>query len=142
MLKRDGDIKINSDNHQRALDNLRLVIQINPEMMKCYTLLAKELLYREVNKEDESIEGRHNNINSIQNASTNNSLRRRQGIMQQIDNTTPNLVECKEIIRKGLSLEPTNESLLKLQSELNLVIKYGRNNAQTKMMNVGSFGWS
>eukprot|EP00956_Cyclotella_meneghiniana_P017120 scaffold27601_cov69-Cyclotella_meneghiniana.AAC.9 len=111
-------------------------------MMKCYTLLAKELLYREVNKEDESIEGRHNNINSIQNASTNNSLRRRQGIMQQIDNTTPNLVECKEIIRKGLSLEPTNESLLKLQSELNLVIKYGRNNAQTKMMNVGSFGWS
>lgn len=142
MLKRDGDIKINSDNHQRALDNLRLVIQINPEMMKGYTFLAKELLYREVNKEDESIVGRHNNINSIQNASTNNSLRRRQGIMQQIDNTTPNLVECKETIRKGLSLEPTNESLLKLQSELNLVIKYGRNNAQTKMMNVGSFGWS
>ena len=142
MLRREGDIMINSESHQRALDNLRLVIQIDPKMLKGYTLLAKELLYREVNKEDKSYKGRHNNMNSIQNASIDNSLRRRRVIMQQIDNTTPSLVECKEIIRRGLSLEPANESLLKLQSELNLVMKYGRNNAQTKMMKVGSFGWS
>lgn len=125
---------MNPDNRNRALDNLRLVVRLDPRMIKGYAVLAKELLYGEIN----------NGLKSRNKKDyTHNSLRQRQGLLQHLDNvSSPDLIECKEIISKGLSIEPTNDSLLKLQSELDLVMKYGRNNVQTRMMNVGSFGWS
>ena len=125
---------MNPDNRNRALDNLRLVVRLDPRMIKGYAVLAKELLYGEINN---GLKNRNKKEH------THNSLRQRQGLLQHLDNvSSPDLIECKEIISKGLSIEPTNDSLLKLQSELDLVIKYGRNNIQTRMMNVGSFGWS
>jgi len=125
---------MNPDNRNRALDNLRLVVRLDPRMIKGYAVLAKELLYGEINN---GLKNRNKKEH------THNSLRQRQGLLQHLDNvSSPDLIECKEIIYKGLSIEPTNDSLLKLQSELDLVIKYGRNNIQTRMMNVGSFGWS
>jgi len=125
---------MNPDNRNRALDNLRLVVRLDPRMIKGYAVLAKELLYGEINN---GLKNRNKKEH------THNSLRQRKGLLQHLDNvSSPDLIECKEIIYKGLSIEPTNDSLLKLQSELDLVIKYGRNNIQTRMMNVGSFGWS
>ena len=127
LLKRDGDIT--SDSRRRALDNLRLVIQLEPKSIKGYITLSKELLYGGIN-------------DGLQTTTRHSTIRKRQGLIQQLDNTsTPGLLECKETIRKGLIIDPSNDALLKLQSELDLVMKYGRNNVQTRMMNVGSFGW-
>lgn len=138
MLRKDGGAP-NSDCRKRALDDLRLVIHLEPQMIKGYEVLAKELLYGDIN-DVSNVDKKKMDLLQYK---SNNSIRRRQGLMQQLDNTSsPELLECKETLRKGLSIDPTNSSLLKLQSELNLVMKYGRNNTQTRMMNVGSFGWS
>ena len=139
LLKKHNDIPNNFEYRQRALDNLRLIIQLNPKMIEGYIVLSKELLYGEINDDIRQ----HQRIKSVDHANRY-SIRNRQskGLMQQLDNSTPDLIECRETIRKGLSIDSTNASLLKLQSELDLILKYGRNNVQTRMMNIGSFGWS
>mmetsp|Transcript_9338 Transcript_9338/g.20163 ORF Transcript_9338/g.20163 Transcript_9338/m.20163 type:complete len:110 (+) Transcript_9338:607-936(+) len=92
---------------------------------------------------------------------TNSMLRRRRGGQQQHrtstsepqsrskhgdaknnnNNLSPALMECQEIVEKGLKIDGTNQPLLKLQHELQFVKKYGRNGPHAKMMNIGSFGW-
>ncbi|KAL7485118.1 hypothetical protein ACHAW6_010736 [Cyclotella cf. meneghiniana] len=131
-----------SDSRERALDNLRMVIQLDPDMIQAYEILAKELLYGEINDVSKIENKNRPEKSSIQYPTTNSSLRHRRGLIQQLDiSPSPNLAECRDTIKKGLLINPMNQSLLKLESELHLVMKYGRSNAQTRMMNVGSFGW-
>ncbi|KAL9191376.1 hypothetical protein ACHAXT_001082 [Thalassiosira profunda] len=139
-----GTDRAPSARRKKALDTLRLVIQLNersnnpasgqprPEKLKPYILLATELFYGEMNAENQS---RRN--------ARGNSLRRR-GIQrpsqqQRTANAIPTpLVECQETITKGLRLDPKNEPLLKLQSELQL---YARDGSNANMMSVGCIGW-
>jgi hypothetical protein len=130
-LKTSDVDRTSSKYRDHALDNLRLVTQLDPKSIKSYVALSKELLYGEINNRPNENK-RH--------STTSTSIRHRRELMQHLDNTSSEvLTECREVIRKGLAVDPTNESLLKLQSELNLVTKYGKNNVQTRMMNVGSF---
>lgn len=132
FLKTSDVDRTSSKYRDHALDNLRLVTQLDPKSIKSYVALSKELLYGEIN----------NRSNENKCPSTTTSMRHRRELMQHLDKTSSEvLTECREVIRKGLAVDRTNESLLKLQSELNLVTKYGKNNVQTRMMNVGSFGW-
>lgn len=126
-----------SSSRKRALDNLRIIIQLEPFNIKAYEVLATELLYGEIN--NGSISGHARRQEKQQ--PTIGSIRHRQGLLQQLDiASSPDLAECKNTILRGLKIDPSNDSLLKLQSELNLVMKYGSSNVQTRMMNVGSFG--
>eukprot|EP00804_Cyclotella_cryptica_P009344 CCRYP_009005-RD/>CCRYP_009005-RD protein AED:0.36 eAED:0.36 QI:20/0.12/0.11/1/0/0/9/0/1019 len=69
-----------SDSRQRALDNLRLVIQLDPNMIQAYVVLANELFYGEINY-DSKIEYRNRaEKNSVQHTTTNSSVRQRQGV--------------------------------------------------------------
>eukprot|EP00804_Cyclotella_cryptica_P009348 CCRYP_009005-RE/>CCRYP_009005-RE protein AED:0.47 eAED:0.47 QI:20/0.5/0.33/1/0/0.33/3/0/182 len=62
-----------SDSRQRALDNLRLVIQLDPNMIQAYVVLANELFYGEINY-DSKIEYRNRaEKNSVQHTTTNSS---------------------------------------------------------------------
>ena len=132
-MKRDVDTN-NTNFRDRALDHLRLVTKLDPKSIKPYIALSKELLYGEINNRPS--ENKHH-------STATTSIRCRRELLQHLDSTSSEvLTECKEVIRKGLVVDPTNESLLKLQSELNLVTKYGKNNVETRMMNVGSFGWN
>mmetsp|Transcript_17469 Transcript_17469/g.37761 ORF Transcript_17469/g.37761 Transcript_17469/m.37761 type:complete len:226 (-) Transcript_17469:238-915(-) len=130
-----------SASRKKALDTLRLVIQLQPDIMKPYIVLATELFYGDLNN-DESVES---NRGQQRKRKTNNSttLRRRevQSTEESQHNPSPTLIECEEIIKQGLSVDPKNDSLLKLQNELQIVTQYGRNGAHAKMMNIGSLGW-
>jgi len=139
-------------NRNRALDNLRLVIQLKPEMMKPYEVLATELFYGELTNRSEKQTPQPQTTHS-RGLTSDNALRQRRNTAPLSTNTTsiqttneylslPELTECQEVIEQGLLEDPNNASLLKLQSELKVVMVYGRSGVHAKMMHVGSFGWS
>ena len=164
-----------SPNRKRALDTLRLVIQLQPDMIKAYVVLATELFYGELHhseKNNHQKEPKHQQLTSkmgiklqrimggerivplFENSfsfSTPSSLKSTTGddrsqtktAMQQYtqQNLSPSLAECQEVIEQGLTIDPTNDALLKLQSELLVVMKFGKSGVHAKMMSVGSFGW-
>ena len=130
-----------SSSRERALQTIRLVISLQPNNVKPYTILATELFYGEINNASGE-NGQQRNI------SNNTALRRRRDTQtthpqQHVSNNnlSPALLECQDLIKQGLSIDPKNESLLKLSNELQLVKQYGKDGAHTKMMNIGSFGW-
>ena len=101
-------------------------------MMKSYVVLGTELFKGHMNDgtgQNELIPRRREKSNNI--------AQMRRGVSQPIDD--PKLAECQLIIERGLSHDPTNDSLLKLQGELRLVNEYGSNGAQTKMIRIGRF---
>ena len=131
----------------RALDTLRLVIKLRPsmcfgskdDMMKPYIVLATELFYMDINNDDVGEGEQRKNSNNI------GRRRSRQATTQQHDkesndNLSPTLIECQDIIQQGLDLDPQNESLLKLQTEVQLIKQYGRNDAHLKMLRAGWVG--
>ena len=139
-----GTDRAPSARRKKALDTLRLVIQLSdrsnkpgngqprPERLKPYIVLATELFYGEINAGNQS---RRN--------ARNNSLRRRGTESHTQQRRTANIIppaleECQETITKGLRLDPQNEPLLKLQSELQL---YARDSSNANMMSVGCIGW-
>jgi hypothetical protein len=121
---------------EEAWDTLRHVIRMRPEAVKAYIVLGTELLYSHMNdragKRDERISIRGDK-------STHNPPRRRRGA--QTTEEASRLAECERIIERGLILDPTNDSLLKLQGELRLVNEYGLHGAQTRMIKVGRLDW-
>ena len=132
----------------RALDTLRLVIKLHPnkcfgsndDMMKPYIVLATELFYMDINNDDVGDGEQWKNNNNI------GRRRSRQATTQQHDkesndNLSPTLIECQDIIQQGLDLDPQNESLLKLQTEVQLIKQYGRNDAHLKMLRAGWVGY-
>ena len=137
MLKKNKD-------RQQALDNLHLVIKLKREFIQAYIVLATELFYGELtnaaddyrDRRKQESQSRHGQLLRYrrmgQTRSTNNSSGRAD---------SDDLEECQQVIQQGLSVDPSNKSLLKLQSELKLVKRYGTNSTHTQMLNVGSFGW-
>ena len=124
----------------KALDKLRLVIRLQPEkafrgnddmIMKPYIILANELFYGYIQDGNSKIERRR--------IKENNTTRRRRGTTQQQCIDSPTLIECQDIIQQGLDINPQNDSLLKLQTEVQL-IKYGMNESHIKMLNAGYMG--
>mmetsp|Transcript_8924 Transcript_8924/g.15775 ORF Transcript_8924/g.15775 Transcript_8924/m.15775 type:complete len:219 (-) Transcript_8924:104-760(-) len=127
-----------SVSRKKALETLRLVIQLRPDMMEAYIVLATELFYGDIS--DGS--GESDEKQRRRNTNSNTALRRRTAqTSEQSHDATNHLIECQEIVKQGLCIDDKNESLLNLQNELQLVNKYGRNGAYAKMMNIGSFGW-
>lgn len=167
----------------RALETLRLVIQLQPNLLQAYVVLAMELLYGEindpssgdgVNARDKQKHGKQRQqqqpkqMKVLQNPNEagngDNSLRQRNinnnaevsnpHILQTqkpkaknrhdtlvVKHVSPALLECLEVIHQGLKIDPKHDALIKLNSELQLVIQYGRKGAHVKMMTVGSFGY-
>mmetsp|Transcript_11346 Transcript_11346/g.17071 ORF Transcript_11346/g.17071 Transcript_11346/m.17071 type:complete len:217 (-) Transcript_11346:55-705(-) len=127
-----------SKDRRKALSNLHLVIQLKREFTTAYIVLATELFYGELKQAaDEYRDRRKQESQSRYGA----SLRQRRNVQTQSTNSSDALEECQQVIQQGLSVDPTNKSLIKLQSELNLVKRYGANSIHTQMLNVGSFGW-
>ena len=127
-----------SKDRRKALSNLHLVIQLKREFTTAYIVLTTELFYGELKQTaDEYRDRRKQESQSRYGA----SLRQRRNVQTQSTNSSDALEECQQVIQQGLSVDPTNKSLLKLQSELNLVKRYGTNSIHTQMLNVGSFGW-
>mmetsp|Transcript_20979 Transcript_20979/g.26783 ORF Transcript_20979/g.26783 Transcript_20979/m.26783 type:complete len:218 (-) Transcript_20979:61-714(-) len=127
-----------SKDRRKALSNLHLVMQLKREFTTAYIVLATELFYGEIKQAaDEYRDRRKLESQSRYGA----SLRQRRNVQTQSTNSSDALEECQQVIQQGLSVDPTNKSLLKLQSELNLVKRYGTNSIHTQMLNVGSFGW-
>ena len=127
-----------SKDRRKALSNLHLVMQLKREFTTAYIVLATELFYGELKQAaDEYRDRRKQESQSRYGA----SLRQRRNVQTQSTNSSDALEECQQVIQQGLSVDPTNKSLLKLQSELNLVKRYGTNSIHTQMLNVGSFGW-
>jgi len=144
-LLEDALNKLNNNNksysRDRALDTLRLVIQLHPEKafsgnddmtMKPYIILANELFYGYIQDGNSKNERRRMKENNT------TRLRRRGTTQQQID--SPILIECQDIIQQGLTINPQNDSLLKLQSEVQLIKQYGMNESHVKMLNAGYMG--
>lgn len=117
-----------------ALDALRLVIKLDPakvfsnadDIMKPFIVLATELFYGEIN----DMNGKSDCLRNRK-ASGNNTTRRRRGQTSQQqkesnNSTSPKLIECQDVIQKGLTIDPQNDSLLKLQNELGLIRQYGK----------------
>lgn len=118
-----------------ALDALRLVIKLDPakvfsnadDIMKPFIVLATELFYGEINND---MNGKNDSLRNRK-ASGNNTTRRRRGQTSQQqkesnNSTSPKLIECQDVIQKGLAIDPQNNSLLKLQNELGLIRQYGK----------------
>jgi len=122
-----------SKDRQKALSNLHLVIQLKSEFIQAYIVLATELFYGELTNADNEYRDRRKQGGP--------SLRQRRSRQTQSTKSSPPLEECEQVIQQGLSVDPSNKSLLKLQSELNLVKRHGTSSAHTQMLNVGSFGW-
>eukprot|EP00984_Skeletonema_dohrnii_P011897 scaffold4776_cov82-Skeletonema_dohrnii-CCMP3373.AAC.3 len=127
-----------SKDRQKALSNLHLVIQLKREFIKAYIVLATELFYGELKNAADEYRDRRKQESQNRYGT---SLRQRRNVQTQSTNSSNALVECEQVIQQGLAVDPTNKSLLKLQSELNLVKRYGTNSIHTQMLNVGSFGW-
>ena len=126
----------------KALDKLRLVIQLHPEkafsgnddmIMKPYIILASELFYGYIQDGNSKTERRRMK-------ESNTTRLRRRGATQQQCIDSPTLIECQDIIQQGLGINPQNNSLLKLQTEVLLIKKYGRNESHIKMLNAGYMG--
>mmetsp|Transcript_5926 Transcript_5926/g.12340 ORF Transcript_5926/g.12340 Transcript_5926/m.12340 type:complete len:328 (-) Transcript_5926:193-1176(-) len=173
-------------NRKRALDDLRLVIRLDPGKIKAYEVLATELFYGEINGVSSDEGGYEQSNFYLQKTRTtkqkqqskskilpidnpneggydDTGLRHRKTmntssasgqiekltalakpndeINQPLRNLSPTLLECLEVIHQGLHVDPKNDSLQKLKSELQVVVKYGKSSVHTKMMTVGSFGW-
>lgn len=153
LKKNEGKRVINrtfSTRRDRALDTLRLVIQLNEnsngckddndDKLKPYIVLATELFYGEIKHcsgDGPSRPGMSVPGNSLRQRDSQRLLQRQQAPKD----ISPALIECQEIIKKGLQIDPQNESLLNLQTELRLVSEHGSDGSHAKMMNVGSFGW-
>ena len=118
-----------------ALDTLRLVIKLDPakvfsnsdDIMKPFIVLATALFYGEINND---MNGKNDSLRNRK-ASGNNTTRRRRGQTSQQQNESNNnlpsaLIECQDVIQKGLAIDPQNDSLLKLQNELGLIRQYGK----------------
>ena len=136
----------------RALDTLRLIIKLQPDkcfssngdMMKPYIALATELFHMGINNNNDAGDCKQRKRRSKEN---NNIGRRRSRLKttqqhdkESNDNLSPTLIECQDIILQGLCLDPQNESLLKLQTEVQLIKQYGRNDAHLKMLRAGWVG--
>ena len=134
LKKNDASI-----DRQKALRNLHLVIQLKSDYKEAYTVLATELFYGELkNAADENRDRRKRESQSRY----GQSMRYRRSRQTNTTNSSPAAIEeCQQVIHQGLSVDPSNKSLLKLQAELNLVKRYGTNSNHTQMLNVGSFGW-
>lgn len=128
-----------STDRQKALRNLHLVIQLKRDYTEAYTVLATELFYGELkHAADETLDRRKLESQSRYGQSLSN----RRSRQTNSTNAPPAVLEeCQQVLQQGLSVDPTNKSLLKLQSELKLVKRYGTNSIHTQMLNVGSFGW-
>jgi len=125
----------------KALDKLRLVIQLQPEkafsgnddmIMKPYIILANELFYGYIQDGNSTTERRK--------MKENNTTRRRRGTKEQQFIESPTLIECQDIIQQGLSVDSSNDSLLKLQNEVQLITQFGMNESHIKMLNAGYMG--
>ena len=130
-----------SYSRDKALETLRLVIQLHPEkafsgnddmIMKPYIILANELFYGYIQDGNSKTERRR--------MKEYNTTRRRRITTQQQCIDSPTLVECQDIIQQGLDINPQNNSLLKLQSEVQLIMQYGMNESHVKMLNAGYMG--
>lgn len=128
---------------KKTLDKLRLVIQLKPDRMKAYTVLATELLYEDINNSAAGPgESGYNNEEGKRKTNNNSSLgRRKVQTIEKSQKESNNLLECGIVIKQGLSVDPENASLQKLQTEWQIITQYGRNGSQSKMMNIGSVGW-
>ena len=140
LKKNDTSIK----DRQKALSNLHHVIKLKREFMNAYIVLATELFYGELKNADDEYRDRRKQ--ESQNRYGQSLRYRRSGqttrrSTNENNTSTAALEECQQVIQRGLSVDPSNKSLLKLQSELNLVRRYGTNSMHTQMLNVGSFGW-
>ena len=135
LKKNDTPIK----DRQKALSNLHHVIKLKREFMNAYIVLATELFYGELKNADDEYRDRRKQ--ESQNRYGQSLRYRRRESRQTTLTSTDALDECQRVITQGLSVDPSNKSLLKLQSELNLVKRYGTNSTHTQMLNVGSFGW-
>mmetsp|Transcript_15741 Transcript_15741/g.23367 ORF Transcript_15741/g.23367 Transcript_15741/m.23367 type:complete len:216 (+) Transcript_15741:64-711(+) len=127
-----------SKDRRKALSNLHLVIQLKREFTTAYIVLATELFYGELKQAADEHRDRRKQESQSRYGT---SLRQRRNVQTQSTNSSDALEECQQVIQQGLSVDATNKSLLKLQSELNLVKRYGTNSIHTQMLNVGSFGW-
>ena len=127
-----------SKDRRKALSNLHLVIQLKREFTTAYIVLATELFYGELKQAADEYRDRRKQESQTRYGT---SLRQRRNVQTQSTNSSDALEECQQVIQQGLSVDPTNKSLIKLQSELNLVKRYGANSIHTQMLNVGSFGW-
>ena len=137
LKKNDTPMK----DRQKALSNLHHVIKLRREFMNAYIVLATELFYGELKNADDEYRDRRKQESQNRYGQSLRYRRSRQTTRSTNITSTAALEECQQIIRQGLSVDPSNKSLLKLQSELNLVKRYGTNSTHTQMLNVGSFGW-
>ena len=137
LKKNDTPMK----DRQKALSNLHHVIKLRREFMNAYIVLATELFYGELKNADDEYRDRRKQESQNRYGQSLRYRRSRQTTRSTNITSTAALEECQQIIRQGLSVDPSNKSLLKLQSELNLVKRYGTNSMHTQMLNVGSFGW-
>lgn len=135
LLKKD----CTSKQRKKALNNLRLVLKLKRHFIKAYVVLATELFYGELKQKDDSdppYEQKHHTQNSRSSSSGGSSGSLRQRRNQHIQ-SHPAVEECQEIIEQGLSIDPTDKRLLNLQTELNLVKRYGTSSIHTQMLNFG-----
>lgn len=133
LLKKD----CTSKQRKKALNNLRLVLKLKRHFIKAYVVLATELFYGELKHTDDSdsrYEQKYHTQNNSRSSSSSGSLRQRRN--QHIQ-SHPAVEECQEIIEQGLSIDPTDKRLLNLQTELNLVKRYGTSSIHTQMLNFG-----
>ena len=140
LKKNDTPIK----DRQKALSNLHHVIKLKREFMNAYIVLATELFYGELKNADDEYRDRRKQESQNRYGQSLRYRRSRQTTRRSTNEnntSTAALEECQRVIQQGLSVDPSNKSLLKLQSELNLVKRYGTNSMHTQMLNVGSFGW-
>ena len=132
LLKKD----CTSKQRKKALNNLRLVLKLKRHFSEAYVVLATELFYGELKHRDDSDEPKYHTQNSRSSSGGGSSGSLRQRRSQHIQ-SHPAVEECQEIIEQGLSIDPTDKRLLNLQTELNLVQRYGTSSIHTQMLNFG-----
>lgn len=132
LLKKD----CTSKQRKKALNNLRLVLKLKRHFILAYVVLATELFYGELKHMDDSDEPKYHTQNGRSSSGGGSSGLLRQRRSQHIQ-SHPAIEECQEIIEQGLSIDPTDKRLLNLQTELNLVKRYGTSSIHTQMLKLG-----
>ena len=142
---------ISDGSRRRALDRLRVVIRLQPDMLEAYIILVTELFYgdilsSEVDVSKKKYDKKYSQSQRTRGTTSTNTSTARQRKGRHLNATNSNtlsqeLMECQDIIKQGLSFDAKNESLLKLQNEVKLVKQYGTVGTHMNMINVGSFGW-
>ena len=130
---------ISDGSRRRALDRLRVVIRLQPDMLEAYIILVTELFYGDILSTEVDVSKKKHDKKY-----NNSTARQRKGRHLNATNSntlSQELMECQDIIKQGLSFDAKNESLLKLQNEVKLVKQYGTVGTHMNMINVGSFGW-